>query len=121
MSLIKDTLYAKYILEREEMNILEDEYCFVTYRILGQSLYVKDAHIEESKRGGFTYKRFLNELIEIAKAQDCRAIMTTVYLWDKNKDYNLQCNLKAGFKVVSVGLEEGGFITLAKNIINEEV
>jgi hypothetical protein len=48
--MIKNTLYAKYILEREGLEILEDEFSFITYKIAGPECFIANMFIDQEKR-----------------------------------------------------------------------
>jgi len=98
--MLKDTLYAKYIKERDDREILEDEFGFITYKISGEECYINDMCIDLSERSGSRGRNLIEQLKEIALKLGCTFISANIYLADKGSSNTLFASLKVGFKVV---------------------
>jgi len=68
-------LYKDYIKEREEMDILEKEYGFCTYKIINDYIYLADIYIKKDQRRKNLASLFINEVEEIGKLNKCNFIL----------------------------------------------
>lgn len=98
--MLKNTLYAKYIKERDDREILEDEYGFITYKILNQECFIYDMCVDLSSRVGSRGRALIDSLVEIAHAADCSFISANVFLSDKGSSNTLLAAIRVGFKAV---------------------
>lgn len=101
------SLYGDYIKERENFEIIEDNHWFATYQMTddGTTLYIRDCFIEKGHRGQGVVEGIDNTLIEIAKVNGCKNILTQVALFDPHKDRNMRCFLRIGYRIISANSE----------------
>lgn len=97
MGLIRDTLFAKYLKERSEVFILENEFGFVTYKFADQKCWIYDMYIDTSKQAQGFGRNLIEKLTEKAIAADCALIAANVHLWDKRAAQTLSASFKVGF------------------------
>lgn len=97
--MIKETIYAKYIRERDGSQIIENEYGFIIYKISGEECFIKDMCVDLSSRTSGKGRELMNELEEIARANRCTFISGTIHLFDKNANDTLKKSLSVGFLV----------------------
>ncbi len=77
------TLYARYIHEREEADLISTDRGFITFRVLnnphGQRIcFIKDFYVLPEFRFKGEGKKLFNEVLEIALFQECTAIVGVV-------------------------------------------
>lgn len=98
---IKDTLYAKYIKEREGFDILENELGFLTYKIKPEDkdCFIGHMYIDESVRARGHGKSLIESLSEIALSNECEVISASVDLRDKHASRTIQAALRTGFQI----------------------
>jgi predicted GNAT family acetyltransferase len=72
------SLRAQYIKEREDTETFEKEDGYIEYEILADadSLHIKDVFIVKEKRGQGILREYYNEVVNIAKENDCQYIVT---------------------------------------------
>ena len=97
--MIKDTLYAKYIKDRQDGEILENEFGFITYRIVEKECFIMDMCIDTSKRGRGFGKILVYDLERIALEKGCDVISANVHLWDKGASNTMLAALTVGFEI----------------------
>lgn len=112
--MIKDTLYAKYIKEREGHEILEDEYGFIAYLISNKECFIANMYVDQGQRGNGNGRDLIHALAEIAKSAGCEFLSATIHMNDKNCSQTLLAALLVGFEAVRAEL---GTIVIFKNII----
>jgi hypothetical protein len=96
--ILKNSLYAKYIQEREGAEIIESEHGFISYKFLGDQCLVLDMFVEKSSRGNGHFKGLFSELEQKAKNAFCVQVCGRIFLADKNHKTTL-------FAVLSIGCE----------------
>lgn len=99
MSLIRDTLFAKYIFERKGLSILEDENFFIFYKACGEELFIEDMSVDLAVRAIGKGKSAIGQLVEIAKQNNCKEITANIHLWDSGCNNTLAAALLTGFEV----------------------
>lgn len=109
------SLYADYIAEREGYHTIEDETFFVTFKKLGDALYVRDLYIAPEYRGNRMSTDVGNLTIELAKEFGCKALLTSVDKGTVNWERNREMILQFGYKQIS---EDGDFIQFQKELNN---
>lgn len=73
------SLYADYLLERTEDQIIENEYGFCTYRFLDEkTVYIIDIYVVPECRRQKDASFMANEVVEIAKERGCTELLGTV-------------------------------------------
>ena len=111
--MIKNTLYAKYLKERQDIDVLENKNGFITYKISGDECFIVDMCIDQEIRALGNARLFINELEKIAKEKSCKYISGNIHLWDKGANNTLIAALNIGFKVVKA---EQGILVIVKEI-----
>jgi predicted GNAT superfamily acetyltransferase len=99
--MIKDTLYARYIFEREGIQIIENEVGFVTYKINETECFLANIYVDSSKRTNGEARSLLSKLEDIATVHNCQHITANIDLRDKNASSTMLAALKLGFKMVA--------------------
>lgn len=109
--MISDTLYARYIDERQGLRVLEQEHGFLTYRIEKNECFIMDMYVrKEYRRAGYGTK-LIESLEQVCEG--CDAIFANIWLWDPNCNGTMAGALATGFKLFKTG---EGVITVAKDL-----
>lgn len=95
--MIRDTLYAQYIKERQGLSILENENGFIIYKLTEQECFIQDMFVQKEYRRAGVGKDLLNRLKDIACG--CDVILANIWLWDPNCNITLAGALACGFRV----------------------
>ena len=98
--MISETLYAEYLKERQEAEILENESGFIIYKLTDGECFIIDMFIRPEIRGLGEGHSLVKNLKQIAIASGCKAITANIHLADKNANKTLLAGLHTGFKVV---------------------
>jgi GNAT superfamily N-acetyltransferase len=112
--MIKDTLYAKYIKERQGREILENEDGFIIYEVIGKECFIADMFVVKDVRNLGVGADLIKKLI--LKNTDCEIITATIWLWDKGAKNTLRAAMAVGFELLRT---EPGCLIVAKNIKRE--
>lgn len=99
--MIQNTLFYKYISEREGKRIIEDERGFIVYKINGADCFIAEAFVDESARGTSAGMDLVRHLKAEAQAEGCKTISGTVWVNAKGSMRALRSGLKMGFKIVA--------------------
>lgn len=113
MEKLSNTLYAKYIKEREDLDIIENEVGFITYKTRALECFIADMFVDLEERGKRKGIKLLEELVVKAKDAGCTHITATVHLWDNGASNTLFAALKSGFKVAQA---QNGSLLIVKDI-----
>jgi GNAT superfamily N-acetyltransferase len=113
--MIANTLYAKYIMEREGHDIVEDEYGFIIYKLAGPECFIVDIFVDKEKRCSGHGKKLLAELI--AKATECTMVTANIWPHKPGSSDALLGALRAGFVVKRA---EAGCILIAKDLMEDK-
>jgi hypothetical protein len=97
---IKGTLYEKYAREREGCEILENEFAFVSYRLIGDECFIQDLYVDKDERQMGKCRELIELLAELALGAECKSIIGNVFLNDPGANSTLKAALLIGFKVV---------------------
>ncbi len=73
-----ESLYAKYLKERTEIEIIEYDYGFATFSIFGEECYIRDIYIVPEERRKNAASTLADEIVEIARARGCTYLTGTV-------------------------------------------
>jgi GNAT superfamily N-acetyltransferase len=95
------SLYAQYIKEREDFEIIETDKGFATYKIFGEECYLRDIYVSPENRRSHVGLHFLEGIEEKAREAGCKYIAGTVSQISNGKTDSLIAILKAGFKLHS--------------------
>ncbi len=108
------SLFADYMKERENVETLEFEKGFITFKMLpDNSIYMKDIYvIPEARREGVG--TFLTDKVcEIAKERGCSKVFGSVCIDASNCTDSMKAQLAYGMKLHSI---KGNMIYLVKDI-----
>lgn len=110
MSLLSETHYAKYILDREGAFIIESDLGFLTYKVCGKECWILDTFVIKGARNSGVFGEFFEQLKKTAFKYGCSHIFGNIYLLDVNHATTLAAAMALGFKVIAA---DGGRITIA--------
>ena len=99
--MIKDTLYMKYIKEREGFEIIESSEYFVLYKIRNGELFISHMYVKPEKRKSGLARMMTQELKQIAKLNECQCIVGTIDLRVGSPSNTLHAALEIGYKVIN--------------------
>lgn len=97
------SLYAKYITERTNDHVIENEYGFVTYRFINdnQTVYIIDIYVVPAYRN----KKIASDLADLvvleAKEKGCSQLIGTVVPSAKNSTISVKVLLGYGMSLNS--------------------
>lgn len=74
------SLYAQYIKERENKDIVETDKGFATYQIYGDECYIADIYIVPEMRKSGLASKLANEIKDLAKKSGCKILTGSVCL-----------------------------------------
>lgn len=114
--MIADTLYAKYINERQEASIVETTCGFATFKIINGECFIIDMFVDESQRKIGHGRELVGAVEELAKESGCINLTANIFLADKNASKTLISALICGFQVVRA---EAGVLLIAKKVKEE--
>lgn len=103
MTFIKDTLYYKYVSEREGCEFLENSVGFIEYKINGEECFLKNMFIDPSERKTDVVYSMIDGLEKIALENGCKYISANIDLKDKGANRTVRASLKQGFKIERAG------------------
>lgn len=96
------SLYAQYLKEREDCEVLENEFGFLAYRITpGHGCFIRDFFTVPEERGKGHGKALWAELQMLAQKHDCTDFVAQVDTRTKTANESLNIILAHGFRVVS--------------------
>lgn len=95
--------YAKYLQEKTDDKIIENQSGFVTYRYLndGQSVYIVDIYIIPEERRKMKATLFADLIAKEAKSKGAKEMLGTVVPSNKNSTASLKVLLSYGFELKS--------------------
>lgn len=95
------SLYAQYIAAREGFETVEGEFAFATYKIEGETVYLRDMFIAPEKRQKISAYKICDMVEALGKKAGCKKILTSVCPQDPNATQNMRVVLHHGFKLNS--------------------
>lgn len=111
--MIKDTLYAKYIKERDQVEILENESGFLFYKIIGKDCLIVDLFIDPELRNLGECRKLIEELVALAKSANCESLFGNIQINDHGASRTMKAALALGFEILSANIQ---LITIIKKI-----
>lgn len=108
------SLYAQYIKEREDFDIIESDKGFATYKINPPEVYLRDLYVKPDYRQSDCAARLATEVASIALDQGCTIMTGSVMLGTKGADDNTKWLLQWGFKMRSAN---SNFLIFEKGLI----
>ncbi len=113
MSLIKETLFYKYVSERKGLSIIEDEEFFILYKIANEKVLIEEMCVDFSKRANGKGKSAISQLSDIAKQNNCKEILGEIHLFDQGANNTLTAALLTGFQVIDA---HNGTMLISKKV-----
>ena len=113
------SLYGRYIREREDGHMLEENDYFVIYLFQKEGIYVRDIYVIPEKRNTGLIKKAHNKIVEITKANDLRYIYGSVNIDTAGPEISMQLMFSLGFRVFKLD-ERLSMIYLVKDLKEEE-
>jgi hypothetical protein len=108
------TLFAQYIKERENKEIIENDYGFVTYFFLANGdCYIEDVYIIPEKRRTKLASEFGQQVELLAKECGSKKVLGSVDINANNKTESMKFLLSYGFKLCYIS---GSLIYLSKEL-----
>lgn len=105
-----DSLYAKYIKERENFSIIEDEYGFATYNIAGDECYIRDIYVLPEHRKSNVASCYADRISEIAREQGCKYLTGTVAPSANGSTTSIKVLLGYGFRLLESQIDKIIFV-----------
>jgi ribosomal protein S18 acetylase RimI-like enzyme len=105
--------YSKYLAEKTDCNIIEDERGFATYRFTSDSVYIVDIYVSPDFRHHDIASQMADKIGEIAKEKGIRKMLGSVNINTKDPTSSLKVLLAYGFKVNS---STTNFLLLEKDL-----
>lgn len=93
--------YGQYLLEREGISILENEYGFVTYSITDNNCFIYDMFITKEHRLNGNGVKLVNELVGIAKSLKAEYLFCTCIPSTVNSTESMKAILSYNFTLHS--------------------
>jgi len=73
------SLYGQYIKEREGVDILEDEYGFITFKFIdNETCYIVDVFVVEEMRRNNVASKYAKKVEDIAKERGCKYMLGSI-------------------------------------------
>jgi hypothetical protein len=107
------SLWADYQKERLGYDMIETEWGFVAFRIVGTVCEMFDIYVIPSERRGRKAWSLVDEVVETAKQQKCTLLVGYIWPAFRGADESMKAHFAYGFRMGSV---ENGKITMMKDI-----
>lgn len=108
-----ESLYSKYIKEREQMQIVENEFGFATYKIFGEEAYIQDIYVVPEMRKTGMARTLADQICFYAKEQGAKKVFGSVDPNAKGATESVKVLLAYGMSIHSTA---GNLIYFSKNI-----
>lgn len=95
------SLYADYLLERTDIQILERIDGFATYSIVGEECYIRDVYVVPKERRHHAASSMGNEIADIARLKGCTFLTGSVCPQAKGANESLKFLMAYGMKLHS--------------------
>lgn len=93
------SLYAKYIKELKNYDIVEDEFGFASYGFEEDCCYIEDIYVVPEKRKDGIASKYADRVAEIAKGLGYKYLIGSVVPSLPNSHYRQEVLLRYGFKL----------------------
>jgi len=107
------SLFANYIKQRENKDILETEVGFATYSVVKDGIYIEDIFVEESHRHTGEAAKMADQIANIARDKGLHKLFGSISPSGNHSTEGLKVLLAYGFKLNS---STNNFIWLEKEI-----
>jgi hypothetical protein len=96
-------LFKEYLKERENKEVIENEYGFLIYKIFGKDkeCFIADFYIRPAFRKTVVVGNFINELKKIGLEHGCETMTACLQVSDAGHKRTLLAALKLGFNIIS--------------------
>lgn len=108
-------MFKEYLKERENKEVIENEYGFLVYKIFDKECFLADFYIKPAFRKTFVVGDFVSQLEVIAKDNGCECITAQIQIADKGHKVTLSAAFKLGFNIVS---SNNNAIIIMKEVVN---
>lgn len=106
-------LFLAYKKERENVQNIQVDGAFITYKFLAEYCYIEDVYcVNELRTSGISYE-LATKVENLAKKAGYKKMLGSVDVRAKNPEYGLKMCLKHGYKILKL---EGNIIWLSKEI-----
>lgn len=95
------SLFAQYIKERENKEIVESEEGFATYFYLNDGVYIENIYVREDSRNKGTASKFADCIAQVAKSKGFSKMYGSVIPTTNNSTDSLKVLLSYGFRLDS--------------------
>jgi GNAT superfamily N-acetyltransferase len=94
------SLYADYLKEREDKDIIESDKGFATFKTFDNGeCYLQDIYVIPSERKSGLATEMTNKIVAIAKERGCSLLVGSVCVDDKNATRNMKVFLAYGMEI----------------------
>lgn len=108
------SLYASYLRERTNDEIIENDYGFASYRFLdGNKVYIIDIYISPEMRKAGAASALADSIVEMAKNRGCVELIGSVVPSAKNSADSMRVLLAYGMTPYGI---EGNMVLFKKDI-----
>lgn len=107
------SLYGEYLKEKTKDMILEDEYGFATYEIIGTDVYIKDIYVRRDFRSKNIASSYADKICDIARKAACKRLIGSVVPSTFGSTTSLRVLLSYGMKLES---STNNFILFSKEL-----
>ena len=108
-------LYQEYLMERQGLSTIENEFGFVAFRFSKEECYLGEIFISQSARRSRKGRALLQEVEICARKASCQFIAANVFSSDPNATSTLSAAFACGFKIRNC---VGGVIVIEKKLEN---
>lgn len=112
--MIKDSLYGKYIQERQGAEILENDFGFIIYKLNIDECFIIDMGVDFVFRKNGKGSELLATLEKVAALEGCKYISANIHISDPGHKNTVIAALLAGFKIIKA---EVGILVIVKEIL----
>jgi hypothetical protein len=95
-------MYAEYLKEREDKNVLENEHGFVVFKYFDEFTYIIDIFVKPEMRKTHVARDLANEVCAISRAMGKKQILGSVDVRANGATESLKVLLAYGMRVDSV-------------------
>jgi predicted GNAT superfamily acetyltransferase len=107
------SLYAQYLKDREEYEIVENEFGFATYKVFENEVYIRDIYVVPEKRKVGMAKTMADQVCFYAKQKGAQKLIGSVDITASGATDSLKVLLAYGMSIQSLN---GSMIYLFKMI-----
>lgn len=107
------SLYGQYIKERENKDIVEDDYGYATYFFINDGVYIQDIYVHPDHRHSNIASKYADEIANLAKQKGYKKMYGSVVPSMSHSTSSLKVLLSYGFRLES---SERNAIIMVKDI-----